>query len=170
MRRILALRLLPLLALGACSAAVPTGPTVVAMPGQGKNWDQFQADDSYCKAYASSQIPPAGRITADTQNNSAATAAAGTLLGAGLGAAIGAAAGSPGMGAAVGSAAGLLSGTSAASNRTQAAADSLQGRYDISYAQCMAGHGETVTPPAVAVPVYGAPIYYYAPPVYYAAY
>ena len=39
------LPLLCLLALGACAAVPPSGPSVMALPGKGKNFDQFRADD-----------------------------------------------------------------------------------------------------------------------------
>ncbi len=170
LKKITGFALLPLLALGACTAAPPSGPTIVSMPGQGKSWDQFQADDAACKAYASSQMPNAGQVAVNTHNNSVATAAAGTLIGAGIGAALGSLAGNVGAGAAVGAGAGLLGGAATAGNNTQATADSLQGRYDVAYAQCMVGHGESIQQPAA--PVYVAPPAYYGPPpgYYYAPY
>lgn len=168
LKKVTGVALLSLLALGACTAAPPTAPTVVALPGQGKSWDEFQADNATCKAYASSQLPNAGQVAAGTQNNSVATSAAGTLIGAGIGAAIGSLAGNVGAGAAVGAGAGLLGGAAAAGNNTQATADSLQGRYDVAYAQCMVGHGESIQQPIA--PVYAAPPAYYAPsPGYYYA-
>jgi hypothetical protein len=39
------------LALGAC-ASVPTGPTVPVLPGAGKSFDQFHADDGMCQQFA----------------------------------------------------------------------------------------------------------------------
>lgn len=169
LKKITGVALLPLLALGACTAAVPSGPTIVAMPGPGKSWDQFQGDNAACKAYASSQMPNAGQVAVGSHNNSVATAAAGTLIGAGIGAALGSLAGNVGAGAAIGAGAGLLGGAAAAGNNTQDTADSLQGRYDVAYAQCMVGHGETIQQPVA--PIYVAPPAYYAPPppVYYYA-
>ncbi len=161
LKKITGVALVPMLALGACTAAVPTQPTVVAMPGQGKSWNEFQADDAYCKSYAASQMPNGGQVAQASQNNSAMTAAAGTLIGAGVGAALGSLAGNVGAGAAVGAGAGLLGGAATAGNNTQATADSLQGRYDVAYAQCMVGHGESIQQPAAPT--------YYAPPAYYAA-
>ena len=168
LKKITGVALLPLLILGGCTAAVPSQPTVVAMPGQGKDWNQFQADNAYCKNYASMQMPNAGQVAATSQNNSTATAVAGTLIGAGVGAALGSLAGNVGAGAAVGAGAGLLGGAATAGNNTQATADSLQGRYDVAYAQCMVGHGESIQQPAA--PIYAAPPAYYAappPPGYY---
>jgi len=139
-KKTLRLVLLPLLALGACSVAPPSGPTVVAMPGQGKSWPQFQQDDSDCRDYAQSKLQNAGQVAADTKTNTAATAVAGTLIGAAAGA-------------------GLLGGSAVAGNNAQATADSLQGRYDVAYAQCMVGHGETIQQAG-----YAAPQGDYAPP------
>jgi len=161
-RKYLGLSLLPLLALGACTVAPPSGPSVVAMPGQGKNWPQFQQDDAYCRSYAQGQMPSAGQTAQQSQQNSAGTAVAGTLIGAAAGAALGAAAGNAGLGAAAGAGVGFLGGSSVAGNQSQAAADSLQSRYDVAYAQCMVGHGESIQQPAG--PAYGPPQGYYAPP------
>ncbi|MCB5944526.1 glycine zipper family protein [Acidocella sp. KAb 2-4] len=173
-KHVLGLAMLPLLTLGACTVAPPSGPTVVAMPGQGKSWPQFQQDDYDCRAYAQSQVGNAGRVAADAQNNSANTAVVGTLIGAAAGAALGSLSGNVGAGAAVGAGAGLLGGAAVASNNTQATADSLQGRYDVAYAQCMVGHGETIQQGPGAMGYAPASSgYYYAPPpppVYYAPY
>jgi len=158
-KKTLRLVLLPLLALGACSVAPPSGPTVVAMPGQGKSWPQFQQDDSDCRDYAQSKLQNAGQVAADTKTNTAATAVAGTLIGAAAGAALGSLGGNAGAGAAVGAGAGLLGGSAVAGNNAQATADSLQGRYDVAYAQCMVGHGETIQQAG-----YAAPQGDYAPP------
>ena len=158
------LAVLPMLALAACTVAPPSGPTVVAMPGPGKSFAQFQQDDAACRDYAQSQIPEAGQVAANAQNNSVATAAAGTLIGAAAGAALGAAAGNAGAGAAIGAGAGLLGGASVAGGNTQATADSLQGRYDVAYAQCMVGHGESIQQPPGPGYGYAPPPGYYAPP------
>ncbi len=57
--------LLPMIGLLSACAAVPTGPSVMVLPGVGKPYDQFQADDMVCRQYAQTQIgvPPgeAGR-------------------------------------------------------------------------------------------------------------
>ena len=165
-RKILGLALLPVLALGACTAAPPTGPRVVAMPGQGKSWDQFQQDQAGCEQYAQSQMPPSGQTQAISQQNSLGTAAAGTAIGAGTGAALGSLSGHMGTGLGIGALVGVLGGAAVAGNNTQASADSLQRRYDIAYAQCMVGHGESIEHP-MAPTVYAAPPGYYAPPPTY---
>lgn len=167
-RKYLGLGLLSLLTLSACTVAPPSGPSVVAMPGQGKDWAQFQQDDAYCRNYAQSQMPNAAETAQASQQNSTGTAVAGTLIGAAAGAALGAAGGNAGLGAAAGAGAGLLGGAAVAGNQSQAAADSLQSRYDVAYAQCMVGHGESIQ--QAAGPYYGGPAPYYgAPAPYYAA-
>jgi hypothetical protein len=161
-KKYLGLGLLSLLALSACSVAPPSGPSVVAMPGQGKDWPQFQYDDAFCRQYAQSQMPGAAQTAQASQQNSAGTAVAGTLIGAAAGAALGAIGGNAGLGAAAGAGAGLLGGSAVAGNQSQATADSLQSRYDVAYAQCMVGHGESIQQPSG--PVYAAPQGYYSSP------
>jgi len=165
-RSVAALALLPVLALGACTIAPPSGPSIVALPGPGKSFPEFQKDDDYCRGYAASRNQGAGQEAADQSNNANATAVAGTLIGAGLGAALGSLSGNAGAGAAIGAGAGLVGGASVAGDNAQAAADSLQGRYDTSYAQCMVGYGNTIqsqpAPYAYAPPP--------PPPGYYAPY
>ena len=50
-----------LLLLGAC-VSMPTGPSVMVLPGTGKSFDQFRVDDMDCRQFASSQV---GGATAD---------------------------------------------------------------------------------------------------------
>ena len=42
------------LALGGC-AGVPSGPSVMVLPGPGKTLEQFQADDTFCRQWAAQQ-------------------------------------------------------------------------------------------------------------------
>ena len=85
------------LALGACVVPPPAGPTVAVMPGQGKSFEQFQADDANCRNFAQSRI---GTTPGEAATNSAiGSAAVGTGVGAAIGALAGAAAGNPGLGA-----------------------------------------------------------------------
>jgi len=163
-RKYLGLGLLSVLALSACTVAPPSGPSVVAMPGQGKSWAQFQQDDAYCKSYAQAQMPDAGQTAQSSQQNSAGTAVAGTLIGAAAGAALGSLSGNVGAGAGIGAGVGLLGGAAVAGNQSQAAADSLQSRYDVAYAQCMVGHGESIQQPGGAAAYTAPPAYYAAPP------
>jgi hypothetical protein len=131
--------LLPIIGLLSACAAVPTGPSVMVLPGVGKPFDQFQVDDMLCRQYAQTQtgVPPGEAGTRSTVN----TAALGTLLGAGAGAAIGAAAGDAGVGAAIGAGSGLLFGTASGAEAGAGAGRSLQWRYDVSYMQCMYAKG-----------------------------
>src|SRR2546429_8032218 len=102
------LALVSIFSLGAC-ATVPLGPSVMVLPGTGKSFDQFQADDAVCRQWASMQTGTTPQQAAGS--STVKSGALGTLLGAGLGAAIGAATGHPGVGAAVGAGGGLLAGT-----------------------------------------------------------
>lgn len=132
------LLLLGVLALSGC-AMVPTGPSVMVLPAQGKPFEAFQADDSVCRQWAAQQ---AGAGPSETTNQNLANGAVlGTLMGAGLGAAIGAASGNPGTGAAIGAASGLIGGTAVASGPAYGAGWEVQRRYDIAYQQCMYAKG-----------------------------
>ena len=53
-RHVLLVAALPILALAGCAVA-PTGPTAMALPGTGKNFEQFRADDMDCRQYAQYQ-------------------------------------------------------------------------------------------------------------------
>jgi hypothetical protein len=162
-----------LVALAGCAVAPPTGPSVMAMPGQGKTLQTFQTDDAACRQYATQQT---GIAPQDAANQSlVSSAAVGTVLGAAAGAAIGAAAGNPAMGAAIGAGSGAVLGTGAGLGAAQYSADSVQYRYDTGYLQCMSAKGESTpqlpTPQtAYAAPAYAYPAYPYYPtyPYYYA--
>jgi hypothetical protein len=148
------------LALGACAVAPPAGPTVMALPGQGKTFAQFQQDDYICRAWSAQQTNFQQPGQAGTQAAVGSTVL-GTAIGAAAGAAIGAAAGNPGLGAAAGGAAGLLGGSSVGANNAAASEFSLQQRYNIAYTQCMYGHGNSVqSPPPTGYAGFGAPAAY----------
>lgn len=139
--------------LTAC-ATVPTGPSVLVLPGTGKSFEQFEADDAVCRQWALQQ-------TGMTPNQAAAAstatgAAVGTAVGAGLGAAIGAAAGSPATGAAVGAGAGLFGGTAVGAGNAYGSSISAQQHYDIAYVQCMYAKGNQVPITRGSHPVYSA--------------
>src|SRR3989454_7730983 len=90
-------------------ATVPAGPSVMVLPGNGKNFEQFQADDAVCRQWAAQQT---GTTTQRASTQSTVSGAAiGAAVGAAVGTAVGAAAGNPGIGAAVGAGGGLLGGT-----------------------------------------------------------
>ena len=94
------------LALDACVVPPPPGPSVMALPGQGKNFEAFQQDDVFCRQYAWQQTGGASPGAAASQS-AVGSAVVGTALGAATGAAIGAASGAAGAGAAIGAGAGL---------------------------------------------------------------
>lgn len=129
--------LLALLVLGGC-VSMPSGPSVMAMPGSGKNFDQFRADDADCRQYALSQI---GGATANDAavDSSVRSAALGTAVGALAGAAMGGH-----QGAGVGAGVGLLAGTAAGANAGQASGYGSQRSYDNAYVQCMYAKGQRV--------------------------
>jgi hypothetical protein len=125
------------LALSACTT-VPTGPSVMVLPGTGKSFDQFRADDIDCRQFAQYQM--GGQTAADNATDSGVrSAAVGTVVGALAGAAIG---GSRGAG--VGAGVGLLTGSAAGSNAAQASAQGTQRNYDVSYQQCMYAKGNHI--------------------------
>jgi hypothetical protein len=140
MRRVTAVGLGAVLLAGC--ATIPSGPSVMVLPGRGKSFEQFQADDGVCRQWAMQQT---GTTPEQVSGQSAVSGAAiGTVLGAAAGAAIGAAAGSPGVGAAAGAGAGLLGGTAVGANRAYGAERSVQGRYDMAYMQCMYAKGNQI--------------------------
>jgi outer membrane lipoprotein SlyB len=160
------------LALAGCAVAPPSGPSVMAMPGQGKSFEAFQGDDAACRQYAAQQTGIAPQDAA-TQSL-VGSAALGTVLGAAAGAAIGAAAGNPAMGAAIGAGSGAVLGTGYGAGAAQYSASSVQYRYDTGYVQCMSAKGESVQMPtaqtAYAAPAYGYPAYPYYPAYSYPYY
>jgi hypothetical protein len=143
------------LALTAC-VSIPTGPSVMVLPGTGKSFDQFRFDDGGCKQYAYDQI--GGQTAARAQESSGvASAAIGTVVGAAAGAAIGGDSSS----AAVGAGVGLLGGSLAGAGAANASAYEAQRRYDMAYQQCMYAKGHRVPvsgrftperPPAYSAP------------------
>ncbi|HXY98871.1 MAG TPA: glycine zipper family protein [Stellaceae bacterium] len=160
-----------MLALGACAVAPPPGPSVMALPAQGKDFATFQQDDATCRQYASAQT--GGTTPGQAANNSEATSAAlGTVLGAAAGAAIGAAAGNPAAGAAIGAGSGLFLGGATGLGAAGYSAAAVQQQYDMSYIQCMSAKGESVPsalnapPGAYGYPYYGGYPYPYAYPYY----
>ena len=161
--------------LAACVAQPPPGPSFAAMPGPGKTFEQFQADNVRCQQAGSQAAGPL-TPTQGAAQSAVGSAALGTVLGAGAGALIGSTAGAVGAGAAIGAGAGLLAGSAIGAGAAQQSAAQLQHAYDITYVQCMSAAGEKV--PDVAAGGYqpggyppGAyPAYSYAPPAYGYAY
>ena len=139
--RVFAVPVAALVLLTGC-ATVPSGPSVMVLPGQGKAFDQFQSDDYSCRHWASQQT---GVTPSDTATrNTVGGAVVGTLLGAAAGAAIGAAGGRAGTGAAIGAGVGAVGGTAVGASSGQPAYSSVQRRYDAAYMQCMYAKGHQI--------------------------
>ena len=143
-RRLIAMRLPSLatvlsatLFLGAC-VSVPEGPSVMALPGTGKSFDEFRYDDVDCRNYASVQI--GGTSPSDAAN---ASTAKGAVVGTAVGAAAGAALGGS-SGAAFGAGSGLLVGSAVGASAGDTSYYGLQQRYDHAYVQCMYAKGHKV--------------------------
>jgi len=156
--------LVALLMLGACTT-IPTGPSVMAMPGTGKSFDQFRADDADCRQFALGQV--GGATANETAVESGVKSAA---LGAAVGALAGAAMGGH-QGAGVGAGVGLLAGSAAGASAGQASGYASQRRYDNAYVQCMYAKGDRVpvsgrmtSGPAQALNPPPPPASAYAPP------
>jgi hypothetical protein len=153
------------LGLAACAVAPPPGPSFAAMPGPGKTFDQFQADNARCQQVGVQASGPVSPAQAANQSQ-IGSAVVGTALGAAAGAAIGAAAGGAGVGAAIGAGTGLLAGTAVGAGNAQASAAGVQRAYDIAYAQCMAAAGEKVPDLTAGYPAGAYPAYGYGYPAY----
>jgi len=123
------------LALTACATA-PTGPSVAVMPGSGKTFEQFNADDAVCRQYAASRNDGTTQAANDKAVESGVV---GTLIGAAAGAAL-----DGHQGAAAGAGTGLVMGSAVGANASQYGTYSAQRRYDISYEQCMYAKGNNV--------------------------
>ncbi|MCK9285038.1 MAG: glycine zipper family protein [Rhodocyclaceae bacterium] len=154
--------------LAACTT-LPTGPSVMALPGSGKSFDQFRRDDVDCRDYASFQIggTSANQAALDAGLKSAAV---GTVVGAVAGAAMG---GHDGVGAGAGT--GLVMGSMVGAGAGEGSARGTQQHYDHAYIQCMYAKGQRVPVPAgyVSGPAGGGaaspsrpgdPAYYPPPP------
>ncbi|CAH2807489.1 MAG: Proline-rich region [Candidatus Burkholderia crenata] len=117
--------------LGGC-AVVPTGPSVMALPGTGKTFDQFRADDGWCRQFAYGQVG-GNQANQSTTNSVVGSAVVGTALGAAAGAAFNG-----------GSGAGLLAGSLFGASNAQGSAYDVQRRYDQAYLQYMYANGNRV--------------------------
>ena len=160
-----ALRYSPLLALllvAACTT-LPSGPGVLVLPGTGKNFDEFKANDIECRQWASAQTG------GTTPNDVAAdTGVRNAVIGTAIGAAAGALIGGHG-GAGVGAGTGLIVGAASGAGSGDLSGRSLQQRYDFSYQQCMYARGNKVpvsgrfessrpaAPPVAQSPAYAPP-------------
>ena len=125
------------LILGGC-ASIPTGPSLMALPGSSKTFDQFRFDDAECQRYAFEQI--GGTTAQQAANTSAARSAAiGTVIGAVAGAAI-----DGHSGAGIGAGTGLIVGSIAGAESGQRSGFGTQRQYDNAYVQCMYARGHKV--------------------------
>lgn len=136
------------LLLVACASA-PTAPSVMVLPGSGRSFDSFRADDGTCRRYAFEQT---GGTSAQQRGREAAvtSAAVGTAVGAVAGAAIGGQ-----QGAAVGAGSGLIVGSAVGVDSAQQAGTGTQRQYDNAYIQCMYAKGHRVPVPAHMASSYG---------------
>jgi uncharacterized protein YcfJ len=131
-------------------ASIPEGPSVAVMPGPGKPFDQFNADNAICKEFARQQI---GVNPNDVAREQVVTgAAAGAALGAASGALMGH--GHEGQTESM-AGAGLIVGSAAGANAANESTMTLQRRYDIAYQQCMYAKGNQI--PGYAPPRYTPP-------------
>ena len=132
------LLLLPALLIVAGCASLPNEPGVMVLPGTGRTFDQFRADEADCRDYAYRQI--GGKSREEAANAAAlGNAAIGTAIGAVAGAAIG---GRSGAGAGAG--AGLIVGSASGADAARGSIYGSQRRYDHAYVQCMYARGHRV--------------------------
>jgi hypothetical protein len=150
--------LLSVLFLAAC-ASVPNGPSAMALPGTGKSFDEFRADDASCRQFAHEQI---GGTTANQASDDSFAKSA--VVGTALGTAVGAAAGG-GRGAGAGAATGLLVGSMIGVDEANASSYGTQRRYDNAYIQCMYASGHRV--PVSGRVIQQQPVYSSPPPAAY---
>lgn len=126
------------LLLAACATPAPSGPGILVLPGTGKTFDQFRADDQECRGFAYYQI--GGKAAEQASQDSATkSAVVGTAIGTAAGALLGG-----GEGAAIGAGVGLAGGSIVGSDASRATAGSQQQRYDHAFTQCMYAKGHKV--------------------------
>lgn len=142
--------------------SLPSGPSVMVLPGTGMSFDQFRQDESQCRNYASEQIGQTPEGASDSSG--LRSAAVGTAVGAVAGAVIGGR-----RGAGVGAGTGLMVGSVAGANSAQVSGYEAQRRYDNAFIQCMYAKGHRVpvdgyyppersgTPTAPTAPQYPPP-------------
>lgn len=126
------------LLLAACATPAPTGPGILVLPGTGKTFDQFRADDQDCRGFAYNQIGGKAAEQA-TQDSATKSAVVGTAIGTAAGALLGG-----GEGAAIGAGVGLAGGSVVGADSSRATAGSQQQRYDHAFTQCMYAKGHKV--------------------------
>lgn len=132
--------------LAAACVTVPSGPSVLVLPGSAKSFEQFRADDYECRQYAGFQV---NGTTPDRagERSGVKSAAIGTAVGAVAGGLIGGR-----DGAATGAGAGLIVGSLAGTGTAQSSQLSAQQRYDHAFQQCMYAKGHKVPVEGYALP------------------
>jgi hypothetical protein len=138
------------LLLAGCTS-LPSGPEVMALPGTGRNFDEFRADDRACRDHAFLQIGGQAREQA-ANSESIRDAAVGTAVGVVAGAAIGGR-----SGASVGAGTGLIFGSMSGAGASQSAVAGSQRQYDIAYVQCMYAKGHRVPVSGAYTPALPSP-------------
>lgn len=114
-------------------ASMPTGPTVLVLPGTNKNLDAFRSDEAQCRQYAAQQLGD------QNSHSGVREAVVGTAVGVAAGAAIGGR-----QGAGVGAGAGLLVGSAVGANSANQYTFDSQRQYDNAYIQCVYAKGHRV--------------------------
>lgn len=127
---------LTLIGLSACATA-PMSPSLVTLPGTGRSFDQFRADDYNCRLYGEVQIglrnaqsAAAAAMTVGTNPGAPGATTSAAFVGGGQGAAIGQAVTPPGV--------------IPSSNLPAGTSYAAQQRYDNAYIQCMYASGNRV--------------------------
>lgn len=139
MKRIASLAAVAVAGILAGCAIAPTGPSVLALPGTGRSFEDFRASDAQCRAYAWQQI---GGMTQQADPG-VRDAVIGTAVGAAAGAAMGGH-----QGAGIGAGAGLLLGSAVGAGDSRRYGYDAQERYDMAYIQCMYANRHRVPVPA----------------------
>jgi hypothetical protein len=154
----ISIRTLPVAAFAALAGCVtvPSGPSVMVLPGDGRSFDQFRFDDQDCRNYATSQTGGAEQAATDSAVRSA-------VVGTAIGALAGAALGGNSRSTAVGAGAGLIVGSAAGSGAAAGSAYGVQRRYDYAFQQCMYSKGHRIAGRG-GYPYARQPAYGYAPP------
>ena len=118
--------------------SVPSGPGVMVLPGAGKTFDQFRADDMECRQFASNQVG-GGTPDSAAESSGVKSAAVGAAVGAAAGAIVGGR-----HGAATGAGTGLIIGGASGAGAAGSSQYALQQRYDFGYQQCMYAKGHKI--------------------------
>jgi hypothetical protein len=133
---VFAATVLAVVGLAACATA-PMSPSLVTLPGTGRSFDQFRADDYNCRLYGEVQIglrtaqsAAAAAMTVGTNPGAPGAMTSATFVGGGQGGTIGQAVTPPGV--------------IPSSNLPAGTSYAAQQRYDNAYIQCMYASGNRV--------------------------